>query len=118
MVRAKTWRLHMPYRIVGSPGVLAGHASDLSLDPGARVFATRAENDIIGVTTFASLGPDPMGAGFGGIPFEAAPGLSGPFELPSVSAHSSYWSDGNPALDNMGRIIAGEVDITPPRFTP
>ncbi|WP_375485982.1 alpha/beta hydrolase [uncultured Mycobacterium sp.] len=28
---------------VGSPGVLAGHASDLNLDPGAHVFATRAQ---------------------------------------------------------------------------
>ncbi|ODR13840.1 hypothetical protein AWC26_22060 [Mycobacterium shimoidei] len=33
---------------VGSPGVLAGHASDLSLEAGAHVFASRAENDIIG----------------------------------------------------------------------
>ena len=103
---------------VGSPGVLAGHASDLSLAPGAHVFATRAENDIIGIATYATLGPDPMGEGFGGIPFEAAPGPVGPLGSPTVDAHSSYWSAGNPALDNMGRIIAGEINVTPPRFTP
>lgn len=103
---------------VGSPGVLAGHASDLNLDPGAHVFATRAQNDVIGVVTGMTLGPDPMSTKFGGIPFEAAPGPGWPFGLPTVAAHSSYWDPGNPALDNMGRIIAGRVDVTPPTFTP
>ncbi|WP_374023221.1 alpha/beta hydrolase [Mycobacterium sp. HNNTM2301] len=103
---------------VGSPGVLAGHASDLNLDPGAHVFATRAQNDVIGVVTGMTLGPDPMSSKFGGIPFEAAPGPGWPFGLPTVAAHSSYWDPGNPALDNMGRIIAGRVDVTAPTFTP
>ncbi|GAB1815557.1 alpha/beta hydrolase [Mycobacterium sp. MUNTM1] len=103
---------------VGSPGVLAGHASDLDLDPGAHVFATRAQNDVIGVVTGMTLGPDPMSSKFGGIPFEAAPGPGWPLGLPTVTAHSSYWDPGNPALDNMGRIIAGRVDVTPPTFTP
>lgn len=103
---------------VGSPGVLADHAGDLNLAPGAHVFASRAENDIIGAVTYASLGPDPMSAGFGGIPFEAAPGPAGPFGLPSIDAHSSYWSQGNPALKNMGIIIAGGTNVTPPTFTP
>jgi hypothetical protein len=103
---------------VGSPGVLAQHATDLSLAPGAHVFATRAENDLIGIATYASLGPDPMSANFGGIPFEAAPGPTGPFGSPTIDAHSSYWSAGNPALDNMGRIIAGQTTVTPPTFTP
>ena len=31
---------------VGNPGVLAEHATDLNLAPGAHVFATRAENDL------------------------------------------------------------------------
>lgn len=66
---------------VGSPGVLAGHASDLGVDPGAHVFATRAENDIIGTVTDMTLGPDPMSARFGAIPFEAAPGPAWPFGL-------------------------------------
>ncbi|PIB75681.1 hypothetical protein CQY23_19585 [Mycobacterium celatum] len=99
---------------VGSPGMLTGHASDLNLDPGAHVFATRAQNDIIDWVTDYTLGPDPTGAGFGAIPFEAAPGPAGPLGLPSVAAHSSYWDPGNPALANMGRIIAGRTDVTPP----
>ncbi|KQY02935.1 hypothetical protein ASD37_25650 [Mycobacterium sp. Root135] len=103
---------------LGSPGMLAGHASDLNLDPGAHVYSTRAFNDVIGVATYASLGPDPMSANFGGIPFEAAPGPAGPLGLPSVDAHSSYWDQDNPALTNMGRIIAGRTDVTPPTFTP
>lgn len=103
---------------VGSPGVIADHASDLSLAPGAHVFASRAENDLIGIATYATLGPDPMGRAFGAIPFEAAPGPTWPFGLPSIEAHSSYWSAGNPALDNMGRIIAGQTTVTPPTFTP
>ena len=98
--------------------MLADQASDLSLTPGAHVFATRAENDIIGIATYATLGPDPMSRGFGGIPFEAAPGPAGPLGSPTIDAHSSYWSAGNPALDNMGHIIAGQTDVTPPTFTP
>lgn len=102
---------------VGSPGMLAGHASDLNLDPGAHVYATRAENDLIGVATYASLGPDPMSSNFGGTPFEASPGPTW-HGLPSVDAHSSYWASDNPALTNMGRIIAGRTDVTAPTFTP
>lgn len=103
---------------VGSPGILAENAGDLSLTPGAHVFATRAENDIIGIATYATLGPDPMAAAFGATPFEAAPGPAGLFGTPTVDAHSSYWSAGNPALINMGRIIAGQTNVTPPTFTP
>ncbi|PVB31733.1 alpha/beta hydrolase [Mycobacteroides abscessus] len=103
---------------VGSPGILAQHASDLNLAPGATVFSTRAENDVIGIATYASLGPDPMSAGFGATPFEAAPGPAGPLGIPTIDAHSSYWDQNNPALANMGKIIAGRTDVTPPRFTP
>jgi uncharacterized protein YukE len=104
---------------VGSPGILAGHASDLNLPPDSHVFATRAQNDIIGAVTGLTLGPDPMLSKFGGIPFEAAPGPTWPFGLPSIAAHSSYWDNtNNPALINLGRIIAGRTDVTPPTFTP
>jgi hypothetical protein len=99
---------------VGSPGVLAGHAGDLNLDPGAHVFTTRAQNDIVGLMAGWTLGPDPMGGGFGAINFESAPGPAWPFGLPSFEAHSSYWDNDNPALMNMGRIIAGRIDVTPP----
>lgn len=103
---------------IGSPGVLADHATDLNLAPGAHVFASRAENDIIGIATYATLGPDPMSTRFGGIPFEAAPGQAGPLGTPTIDAHSSYWSQNNPALENIGRILAGRTDVTPPTFTP
>lgn len=100
---------------VGSPGVLAGNASDLNLPDGAHVFATRAEKDIITLATGMTLGPDPTSGKFGAIPFEAAPGKAWPFGLPSVDAHSSYWDNANnPALINFGRIIAGRTDVTPP----
>jgi hypothetical protein len=70
-----------------------------------------------------------MARQFGGIPFEAAAGpasaplglpdpIASPLGLPSVAAHSSYWDEGNPALINMGRIIAGQLTVTPPTFTP
>jgi Alpha/beta hydrolase len=102
---------------VGSPGMLVDRASDLSLDPGASVYATRARFDPINLATGFTLGPSPTWDNFGAIQFKAAPGpTTGPgiFALPSVDAHSSYWSAGNPALDNMGRVIAGLTNVTPP----
>ncbi|EID17584.1 hypothetical protein MXEN_01035 [Mycobacterium xenopi RIVM700367] len=95
----------------GSPGMLVNHASDLSLDPGAHVYATRAQNDIIGAAGTATqwtLGPEPDKPDFGAIRLEAAPGPAGPLGTPSVDAHSSYWNPGNKALLNMGTIIAGK----------
>jgi len=103
---------------VGSPGMLVGHASDLSLDPGAHVYATRAQPDIIHTVSGAALGPNPTWDGFGAVELQAAPGPStGPpwLNLPSVAAHSSYWDEGNPALANMGAIIAG---MPPPKVVP
>jgi hypothetical protein len=99
---------------VGSPGVLVDHAADLSLDPGAHVYAMRAQNDIIGlgrVVTEWTLGGDPMAPNFGATRLEAAPGPTWPLGLPSIPAHSSYWDQGNPALANMGSVIAG---VPPP----
>lgn len=110
---------------VGSPGVLTDHASDLSLGPRAHVYATQAENDIIQAATGLTLGPAPVDGSFGASVFDAAAGKNANIfgwdtpswmGIPSVDAHSSYWNPGNPALDNMGRIIAGEPqDVTPPR---
>lgn len=100
---------------VGGPRMLADHANQLSLANGAHVLASRAKNDIIGIATYASLGPDPRGRSFGAIPFQAAPGPTSNF---GIDAHSSYWSANNPALLNLGRILAGRTDVTPPTFTP
>ena len=103
---------------VGSPGMLVGHASDLNLDSGGQVYATRAEHDIISVVAGAVLGPNPTWDGFGAIELEAAPGpATGPdfLDIPSIGAHSSYWDEGNPALANMGAIIAG---MPPPKVLP
>lgn len=103
---------------VGSPGMLVGNASDLSLDPGGHVYAARAQHDIIHLVSGAALGPNPTWDGFGAIEIAAAPGpATGPeiLNLPSVAAHSSYWDLGNPALRNMGAIIAGQP---PPQIVP
>ncbi|MGA8330953.1 MAG: alpha/beta hydrolase, partial [Mycobacterium sp.] len=95
---------------VGSPGMLVERADRLSLNSGAHVYAMRAGNDIIGlsgVVTEWTLGAEPTAPGFGATRLAADPGPSGPLGLPSVDAHSSYWSDGNRALRNFGAVIAG-----------
>ncbi|WAJ47095.1 alpha/beta hydrolase [Mycobacterium sp. Aquia_216] len=99
---------------VGSPGMLVHGAGDLNLDPGANVYAMRARNDIIDLVTDMTLGHDPVANDFGATRLYAAPGPSSdPLGLtPSVAAHSSYWSEGNPALRNLGAVIAG---IRPPQ---
>lgn len=98
---------------VGSPGMLTGHAADLDLNPGAHVFASRADNDVIALATGATLGPDPTAPAFGATRLDAAPGPPGIFGIPGVSvdAHSSYWEDGNHALSDFGAVIAG---VEPP----
>ncbi|MCG7606805.1 MULTISPECIES: alpha/beta hydrolase [Mycobacterium] len=103
---------------VGSPGMLVDHASDLSLDPDANVYATRARFDPINLATGWTLGPNPTTDDFGATTLEAAPGpTTGPpiLRIPSIAAHSSYWDEGNPALANMGAIIAG---MPPPKVVP
>jgi len=95
---------------VGSPGMLVERADRLSLNSGAHVYAMRAGNDIIGfggVVTEWTLGAEPTAPGFGATRLAADPGPAGPLGLPSVDAHSSYWSDGNRALQNFGAVIAG-----------
>ncbi|CAM4243276.1 hypothetical protein MB901379_01263 [Mycobacterium basiliense] len=102
---------------VGSPGMLSHHASELNLDPGANVYGMRARNDIIELVTDLTLGHDPAAQEYGGRRLLASPGPSSdPIGLtPSVAAHSSYWSEGNPALLNMGAVIAG---VPPPNTIP
>lgn len=101
---------------IGSPGMLVERADRLSLGPGAQVYAMRAGNDVIGfggVVTEWTLGADPTAPGFGATRLAADPGPPGPLGLPSVDAHSDYWSDGNRALQNLGAVIAG---LPPPHI--
>ncbi|MBI3215045.1 MAG: hypothetical protein HYZ38_14555 [Mycobacterium sp.] len=95
---------------VGSPGMLSKHAADLALDNGAQVYSMTARNDIISVVTDMTLGDDPYGVDYGATRLWTDPGPPLPHTgglLPSVAAHSFYWSDLNPGLANMGAIIAG-----------
>lgn len=105
--------------IVGSPGVGVDTAAELGL-PDGHVYATVAENDIINLANWGGLGgiadphgPAPTGDEFGATVFESAPGTDGPFWQGGYSgeAHSQYWDDGNPALENMGLIIAGQPPV-------
>jgi hypothetical protein len=104
---------------VASPGVGVDRARELNIPP-EHVYSTVAENDIINVTNpprwpngesdpIDPLGPDPTDPAFGGHTFASAPGESNWWEGGmSVDAHSSYWDKGNPALANLGKIIAGK----------
>ncbi|MGH3864944.1 MAG: alpha/beta hydrolase [Pseudonocardiaceae bacterium] len=101
---------------VASPGVGVLDAGGLHLtgvDPSqnsSHIHSTTAAHDIIKVAD-GSFGPNPsMHPEFGGQTFRSAPGNEGPWYEPlfSVKAHSQYWDLDNPALDNMGRVIAGK----------
>jgi hypothetical protein len=95
---------------VGSPGMLVDRADRLNLRTRGNVYVMRAANDAIsmgGVVTDWTLGADPIAPGFGAHRLAADPGPAGPFGLPSIGAHSSYWLDGNTALKNFGAVIAG-----------
>ncbi|MFZ0713813.1 alpha/beta hydrolase [Mycobacterium sp.] len=99
---------------VGSPGMLVDRAGRLNLHPGGNVFVMRAVNDasgVRGIVTEWTLGADPAEPDFGAQRLAADPGPAGPFGLPSVAAHSSYWLGGNKALANFGAVIAG---VAPP----
>jgi len=100
---------------IASPGVGVPHAQDLHLtgvDPsqnGSHIHSATAAHDIIRLAD-GHFGPNPSDSGFGGQTFSSKPGDAGSwyeFEL-SVKAHSQYWDFDNPALDNMGRVIAGQ----------
>ncbi len=95
---------------VGSPGMLVDRADRLDLHTRGSVYVMRAENDAIsvsGIVTEWTLGADPTLPGFGAHRLAADPGPAGPFGLPSIGAHSSYWLNGNAALKNFGAVIAG-----------
>lgn len=96
---------------VGSPGVGVGNAGELNF-PTDHVHATVAEHDIIHLSNMEDPhdvhGPDPTAGHFGAQVFTSAPGTPGWALGYSGEAHSQYWGDRNAALENMGRIIAGE----------
>jgi pimeloyl-ACP methyl ester carboxylesterase len=98
---------------VGSPGVGVGNASELNF-PADHVYATVADHDIIHLSNIEDPydvhGPDPTSSQFGARVFASDPGTSGSWYTGGYSgaAHSQYWEKSNPALDSMGRIIAGE----------
>jgi hypothetical protein len=90
--------------------MLVDNAGDLNLDPGSKVYSMTARSDIISLATDMTLGADPFTQDFGATRLWSNPGPSwDPTGLiGDVAAHSSYWdSQENPALDNMGAIIAG-----------
>ena len=94
--------------------MLVDRAGRLNLHDGGSVYVMRAANDMIGIggiVTEWTLGADPIAPGFGARGLAADPGPAGPFGLPSVAAHSSYWLGGNKALANFGAVIAG---VPPP----
>ncbi|MEV7554843.1 alpha/beta hydrolase [Amycolatopsis sp. NPDC089917] len=104
---------------VASPGVGAHDVSQLHLDgvdpgeTGKHVHATVAEHDMINLANVEIagydpiLGQDPADADFGGQVFTSAPGTDG-WGGYSTEAHSEYWEDNNPSLNNLGQIIAGK----------
>ena len=99
---------------VGSPGVNANNASDLSLTgiessaTGRHVYSALAENDIINIAIATVHGPSPTSGSFGGQQIEAGPGPAGPWGFSfSTEAHSSYWDPGNPARYEITRIVTG-----------
>ena len=92
---------------VGSPGMIVDNASGLHLADGGRVFATQAQNDVIRVATGWTLGPAPVSPDFGARVFDADAGPKTLGAFWSVDAHSSYWSNGNKALDGIGKVIVG-----------
>jgi hypothetical protein len=103
---------------VGSPGVGAGHASDLGM-PVGHVWASTARWDIINGAALADRvpewfdrdvtedrwhGTDPGHAAFGGRTFTSD---AGSWRNP-IDAHNAYFDEGNAALAAIGAIARGD----------
>lgn len=97
---------------VGSPGAnVDGDVRDLKLDGispddvHAHVYATAAAWDPVPRIGDAAAewvhGWNPADPDFGATVFTSDPGS------PGMQVHSDYWEEGNPSLQNQGRIIAG-----------
>ncbi|MFE1177021.1 alpha/beta hydrolase [Streptomyces sp. NPDC058773] len=90
---------------VGSPGMHVNEAEDLNIDP-EHVWIGNSRNDEIvdGFSDF-NLGDNPAEEPFGGNNFYVDP----------KGGHSDYWNEDSKALENQGRIIAGERPRTVPK---
>ncbi|GAA4901287.1 alpha/beta hydrolase family protein [Stackebrandtia albiflava] len=97
---------------VGSPGVGVDHASQLRLSPD-EVYASRDGFDPIYVAR-NHFGADPTSPRFGGRTFlSKVPGVTRPGR-----GHTGYFDANNPALENIGKIVVGDDDITGDRPKP
>ncbi|MFC4002544.1 alpha/beta hydrolase [Prauserella oleivorans] len=90
---------------VGSPGVGVDEVSQLHMSPD-RVWAISAENDPVSgvVADTGRYGTSPSDPAFGANKIHSSPGSSWPLG----AAHSQYWDRQNPALWDMGKVIAGQ----------
>jgi hypothetical protein len=95
--------------LVGSPGVEAKSAADLTV-PAGHVWAARSATDPIeavflpgrlaswlGLPAPLVFGPDPTSAAFGATHFSVG----------GAYGHSGYYTSGSQSLANLGRIVAG-----------
>ncbi|GAA4952398.1 alpha/beta hydrolase [Actinoplanes utahensis] len=90
---------------VGSPGVDANHVSELPGLPPDKVYATRAQYDVIKWVPGLDIvhGDDPVDPGFGAKVFPSDRGD----RFGQVDTHSAYWNEGNVARDGIADIITG-----------
>lgn len=95
--------------LIGSPGVGVDHASELRVPDDANIYASTAENDMIGLTPSLIHGPDPVDEDFGAQVFTSDPGTEGEWYTGgnSMAAHSEYWNPDSASLRNMGTIVVG-----------
>ncbi len=83
---------------IGSPGVGAGSAEELGHGTDTNIWVGAARNDVISGSGWH--GPNPHGALFGADRFHTG----------DISGHSSYFREGSLSLDNLARIVAGNLD--------
>ena len=96
--------------VVGSPGLGPEHRVELPLPRRTQFFAGAVRSDPIAHLQW--FGTDPASARFGGTPFDA----TGPHR-PHAGPHAAYFDRGSDSLQNLGRIIRGELP-SPARLGP
>ncbi|WP_436536741.1 alpha/beta hydrolase [Actinoplanes sp. HUAS TT8] len=92
---------------VGSPGVDVNHASDLSGIDAGKVYATRAQYDMIRMVPDLDIahGNDPSDLDFGARVFASDPGNPDN----EGATHSAYWEQNNIARKNISYIVTGKL---------